>query len=393
MTRPALYRIAILSLIPVFERNGAFYALALWARDLEVQADFAYVDLVCPFGNANGVEQAAVKIDPRIRVHAYEKLDDKAINVLISAANVVQIPGNFTWKGSASARRFLNAAKRNGKIAILGVSSNRARTSLMNLSGKGFLRSLKGLIDYFDIRISQSWLALRVDGVQVIGKAVAQLFKHLNKNIHIGTASWIRASDIAIPVRGAPSKPLRLCIASRLEQMKGVHLGITAFEMFVRERRQEVRLTIAGEGPEKVNLQRQVAAAGLSTITDFQTPLAYPQPFLDFLASMDIVLLTNLNDEQPRLIFDAICRGCLPLCPDTLPYRGFGFDRRLFYRQGNARSLMEAIDVLSDPAIREELRADLPNIARTFTIEAMHEKRAVWINSLLVSQARVRQEE
>jgi glycosyltransferase involved in cell wall biosynthesis len=366
------------------------YTLDLWARDLEVQADFAHVDLVCPLKEPDSGEQAKGKLDPRIRVHAYEKLDDKAIDVVVSAADVVQIPGNFSWKRSASARRLLNAGRRNGKIVILGVSSNRARTARLNLSGKGLFRSLKGLVDYFDIRISQSWLAFRADGVQAVGTEVAQLFKHVNKSVHIGTASWIKASEIACTVRDAPSKPLRLCIASRLEQMKGVHLGVAAVETLVRERRLELRLTIVGEGPEKANLQQQVAVAGLSTITDFLTPLAYPQPFLDLLASMDIVLLTNLNDEQPRLIFDAISRGCLPLCPDAPSYRGFGFDRPLFYQQGSAQSLARAIDALSDTNVREQLRVKLPDIARTFTIEAMHEKRAAWINSLLVIRSSYR---
>jgi glycosyltransferase involved in cell wall biosynthesis len=383
MISPKSYRIVILSLISVFEQNGEFYTLDLWARDLEVQANFAQVDLICPFKKPNGTEQAKKKLEPRIRVHEYEKLDDNALDVIISAADVVQIPGGLTWKQSASARRLLKAGQRNGKIVILGVSSNRARTARLNSSGKGLIRSLKGLFDYFDIRISQSWLALQVDGVHVVGNGVAQLFRHVNRTVHIGTASWIRASDIVCKVPDEPSHPLRLCIASRLEQMKGVHIGIAAVANLVREHRLELRLTIIGEGPEKTNLQQQVAASGLATITDFLTPLAYPQPFLDLLASMDIVLLTNLNDEQPRLMFDAISRGCFPLCPDTPSYHGFGFDARLFYQQGNAQSLARAIAVLCDSTIREELRAKLPDIARTFTIEAMHEKRAAWINSLL----------
>ena len=117
-----------------------------------------------------------------------------------------------------------------------------------------------------------------------------------------------------------------------------------------------------GEGPENASLQQQFAAAGLSTITDFLTPLPYPQPFLDLLTSMDIVLLTNLNDQQPRLIFCHIAR-----MPSAMPrYAILSWVRLLreaFYQQGNSQSLARAIDSLCP---KEKLRAKLPNILDGF---------------------------
>ena len=111
--------------------------------------------------------------------------------------------------------------------------------------------------------------------------------------------------------------------------------------------------------------------------------VAYPRPFLDLLNTMDAVLLTNLNDEQPRLIFDALSQGCLPICPDTPAYRGLGLDDRLFYQQGSVRDLSRVIEDLSNPRLRLQLNAQLGNLARKFTIQTMHEARAEWIMSLL----------
>jgi hypothetical protein len=96
------------------------------------------------------------------------------------------------------------------------------------------------------------------------------------------------------------------------------------------------------------------------------------------LGTTDAVLITNLNDEQPRLIFDALSQGCLPICPDTKAYRSFGLDSRLFYKQGSSEGLSRAIEILCDPALGQKLRAHTPDIAAKFTIDEMHRQRALW---------------
>jgi glycosyltransferase involved in cell wall biosynthesis len=379
----AAYRIVILSPIPVSQTDHAFSTIDLWARDLEKQAEVADVDLICPVRQSEEAVSSGTKISPLICIYAYDKLGKSQLDALISRADLIQIPGTSGWKSSTLARHLLRRARKAGKVVILGVSSDRARAALLNSSGKGLARSIKGILDYIDIRSCQSWLALRSDGVFVVGNAVAQLFTRLNKNLHVGVASWIKASDIVSTSRRGWTE-LRLCMASRLERMKGVHVGISAVGYFVAHRQADVRLTIIGEGPEKPNLQQQVAAAGLSGITSFLEPLSYPQPFLGLLDEMDIVVLTNLSNEQPRLVFDAMSRGCLPLCPDSLPYWGLGLDQRLLYQRGDDQDLCRAIDRLSDAETRESLRTKLLATAQTFTIDEMHNRRAAWIKTLLL---------
>jgi glycosyltransferase involved in cell wall biosynthesis len=377
------YRIVILSPIPVVKTDHGFCTIDLWARDLEKQAEVASVDLICPMGKMGETGNAGAEIPSLVRVFAKDKLTIAHLDKLILEADLIQIPGNFGWKSSALARRLLKRAQKARKVVILGVSSDRARTALLNSTGRGVVRSIKGIVNYIDIRSCQSWFAFRCDGVFVVGHGLARLFAHLNKNIHVDIASWINASDIVSYPRKDRSGPLKLCMASRLERMKGMHVGVSAVEYLVEHQRLDVQLTIVGEGPEKHNLQQQVIGAGLEGITSFLEPVAYPQPFLGLLDGMDIVLLTNLGSEQPRLIFDAISRGCLPLCPNSVPYRALGLDERLLYRQGDALDLHRAITRLSDANVRRNLRATLSEIAKTFTIEQMHRVRATWIRSLL----------
>src|SRR5262245_50164659 len=109
------YRIVILSSIPVFERNGLFSTIELWARDLEEQAKVAEVDLICPGNEPETAGTIYREIDRRIRVHAYEKLHKNTLEAIVTAADVVQIPGTSGWRGSRAARRLLKAARRAGK--------------------------------------------------------------------------------------------------------------------------------------------------------------------------------------------------------------------------------------------------------------------------------------
>ena len=92
-----------------------------------------------------------------------------------------------------------------------------------------------------------------------------------------------------------------------------------------------------------------------------------------------MVLLTNLNDEQPRLIFDAISQGCLPVCPDSTPYRSLGLPPELLYRRGDVDSLAQCLATLLMSGRRPALRARLIEIANGATIEAMHRVRRDWV--------------
>jgi glycosyltransferase involved in cell wall biosynthesis len=385
------YRLLLFSPITLSEKDGSFYAFDLWARELAKQADVAELCLVSPVKQFETGKQIVQQIDPRIRVQPYEQLDKISLDALVDAADVVQVPGTSGWRDSRASRRLLKAARRAGKLAILSVSSNRARTSWLNSSGRGLARRIKGFIDYVDIRLSQSWLALHADGITAVGNGVARLFQPLHANVLVCTASWIRTNDIAAPTRRVECTPIQICMASRIEWMKGTHIGVSAIKSLLEQDQVDLRLTIIGEGPQKSNLQRLVAEADLSAITSFLEPIAYPRPFLDLLGSMDLLLLTNLNDEQPRVLFDAISQGCIPICPDTPTYREFGIDQRLFYEQGNASDLARAIRGLCETKTRETVRAKLIEIARKFTIDAMYKARSAWIESMLLSRGFTRQ--
>jgi len=180
----------------------------------------------------------------------------------------------------------------------------------------------------------------------------------------------------------------RIACASRLDPMKGVEMGVRAVAQ-LSEGNDAINLDIVGEGPELGRLKELVSRLGLQSATRFLGQLSYPEQFLSYLRTVDLVLLTNLNDEQPRLIFDAISQGCFPICPNSSPYVALGLDRRVLYDRGDANAAAETITRLlcmSKDAL-QKVAEDLRKLAGQYTLEAMHERRAAWIAQTRSQQA------
>jgi glycosyltransferase involved in cell wall biosynthesis len=384
------YRLVLLTSIPVVREGADLFTLDLWARDLEAQVE-AVIELVllAPVVDAWPSGEVALRPLPAgMQVVDPHKLSEGDLQAVLERCEVVQVPGNFTWHGSRQARRLLRAARRAGKAAIVGISSDRARTEVMNAARAAPLQRLRARIRSLSVRLSQSHLTRHAAGVFLVGEGLRRLIGDRQRHVLVGTASWIRHSDIA-PPRHEPLRGhrWRLCAAARLERMKGIHLAIDALPaLAARLPTVPLALDIAGVGPEEEALRAQAAALGPQTDAPvhFIGGLSYPDAFFAFLREVDVVLLTNLNDEQPRLIFDAISQGCLPVCPDTLPYRSLGLPPELLYQRGDVDSLAQCLAALLTSTDRPALRARLIEIANGATIETMHRVRRDWVREQIL---------
>jgi len=366
-------RILLHSLIPAQRSSGTFAVSSLWAQDVNTLATMADVDLLCPV--CEGVGESA--LDPRITVAQLQACD---LDRLVAACDVVQLPGNFGWSQSRQGFRLKKLASAHGKPLVVGISSNRARTVWMNRR-RGALGAAVAALRFVDIRTAQWALARNTAGLFVVGSGLKSLLSH--GNVHVDVASWVRRSDL-LPPAPARSGPPRVCIASRLEKMKGVLLGAQAAAVAARQF-PRLHFDVLGEGPEKAGLERVVDECGIGANTRFLGQLAYPDQFFGYLRTADFVLLTNLNDEQPRLIFDAISQGCIPICPNSPPYVALGLPPEVLYERGNADSLAQTLLKLlpRTPGLPEALR----EIAAHHTIESMHARRLEWMQTVLRATA------
>ena len=380
------YRLALLSEIPLVQREGRFWTIDLWVKDLQAQVDAVRaVTLFSPVLDKAPADWALLPLPPTIKAVPLPA-SASAIAAEVGACDVVQIPGNSTWKDARRSRAFARAARRAGKAVVLGISSDRATTHVVNARGKSVLHRMRAQLRSWSVKMSQRHLARRSDGTFVVGEGLRRLVANASDNIFVGTASWIRAGDIVARQGQRAADGVRLCVAARLERMKGIHLALEAMStLAARGSALKGRLLIAGQGPEESALRSQVESLGLQADVEFVGTFAYPGPFLDFLRSQDVVVLTNLNDEQPRLVFDAISQGCLIVCPDSAPYRALGLPAELMYARGNAGALAEAIQRVASRLGDEALRARLDAMSRDATIETMHERRRDWISRTVVA--------
>lgn len=379
------YRLLLLTDVSVCRAGGDFLAHDLWARDLERMCQAAReLCLVTP--EARTPIPNARRLPPRVRVVLFHELTRNRIDELVAGHDVVQVgTGRPGWR-SALYRRFARSARASGRVLVVTISSNRARTTLLNAQGTAWPRRVAAGLTASSIRRTQRYLAAMADGVILTGHGLTHLLTGLTDlNTHIEIASWITRCDIVADSVWRQkaqalleSRALEVCVATRLEPMKGAHLALEALRVLGGP-----RLRVLGDGEERPRLEAMARRWGLADRVQFAGTYAYPQPFLEEISRHHLVLLTNLNDEQPRLLFDAISQGVVPICPDAAPYRELGIDRRLLYRRGDPRALAEVVRRAREPALLMDVMPSLRRLAHRHTLESMHGERARWIARML----------
>ena len=384
------FTLLIISPLSVMTENGRTYTtIDLWARDLAAQKQVAKrVCVVCPLGDPS--EGHYVPVPDGVQIVTYDQVSTKdQLRALVSRYDVVQVgAGMPSWRANIMLAA-ATAARECERCLILGVSSNRAKTAILNARHRRLHKRVKARIVAYSIVRTQDQLVKMADGVFLVGHGLK--LNHHHPNIHFETASWIRRRDVVsdIELREKVVARLRgprlsLCVASRLESMKGVHLAIEASRL-LREKMgvNSPLLTILGDGPEQQQLESLVSDYRLDDQVSFVGTLSYPEQFYGELSKHAVILLTNLNDEQPRVLFDAAVQGIVPICPDSEPYRALSLDRRLFYRRGSAESLANAVETYADRTQIQELLPFLLQLVHHNSIESMHEQRAAWMQVTL----------
>jgi glycosyltransferase involved in cell wall biosynthesis len=391
------YHLMMLSSIPVAWDGSAFKTLDLWAVDLAEQVKFTLsFKLICPVLQKVPADWSGAALVPAgIEIISRDAMTPAILAAAMSVCDVLQVHAGGGWLESRMAMSLMKEARRRNIKTIVGISSNRARTALLNSLNPSSWRAIpavpRGLMRFVSVSLVYRKLTADADGTFIVGEGLRAVVSARCPSLHVGTASWIQVEDIAAARSSADFLDVRrlkqLCIATRLEKMKGVHVGIEAVNRLCKSGSAGFTLAIFGAGPELAELEQQVKRADLSQTVTFNGVLAYPQPFLGRIRSYGIVLLTNLNEEQPRLIFDAISQGTLPLCPNTRPYAALKLPQPLLYEVGDADSLALTLNNLwqSTPDQLNDYWAQLFAIAEQCTLNAMHRSRAAWIEKDILS--------
>lgn len=114
----------------------------------------------------------------------------------------------------------------------------------------------------------------------------------------------------------ASKQPLRMLFAARLSETKGVAVLIDALKRLDAEKIDGLHVTVIGGGDL---LDAVVEAAGRlrHVRLDIGEPVPYGPLFHATLRTFDAVIVANLSDEQPRIIFDAYAQAVPVIVSET----------------------------------------------------------------------------
>ena len=384
------YSLLLVTQIPVLLNNDAAFTLDLWCKDISVNAKYvAKIGIICP--KTRVIKGGIMKIPSHIEVNIIDTfLPIKTIHSIMKRYDVIQFAGGRPIWYCLRDLFILFSAKRMGKMTLYSISSNRVKLTLLNSLNKSFIKKLKAKFIATSINLTQRFFSKHSDAVLLVGSTLKKALGIHHKNIHVELASWIEESDIVsdqviqkkLSARPNYTVP-KLCICTRLKTMKGVHIAIHALAGLRDQFKLMPMLSIYGEGPELTNLKNLVATLDLSQQVEFLGCVAYGADFFDAIKKYDLILLTNLSDEQPRLIFDALAQGLIPICPNTITYKNVGLDDKVLYTQGDSDDLARVINAYTDTSLFTSMMTLSRQLLRQGTIDSMHVNRSEWIKGLL----------
>ena len=390
------YKLLIVSAIPVYKIHGAYYTLDLWLKDLDAQLKVvSELCLVCPVLSRQTILESDLRPTPSsIRIVNNQILNTNVdYQELVHLYDVTQISANRPFWLSGVERKIYKHAHAANICCIAGISSNRARTTILNAKNKSVLKRIKAWVIYFGINLSIHYFTERSDGIFLVGSGLVKLINPKHTNIFVNTASWIRDVEL-IKKNDFLNKVfvinernnLRICVAARLEHMKGVHVALDALKIIKDRAGIGVpKLLILGAGCEEEALRGQALDNGLGNDVVFGGVKSYPDEFFNTIREYDLMLLTNLNDEQPRLVFDSISQGVIPICPNSDQFKALNLDGFVYYKKGSAAALAEKVHQFMIFQNIPELCENLHKVAAKNTIDTMHQFRSDWIKDTIIN--------
>jgi glycosyltransferase involved in cell wall biosynthesis len=172
--------------------------------------------------------------------------------------------------------------------------------------------------------------------------------------------------DAGVPA--AIHTPVRLAWAGRLAGGKGL---VTLLE--VLEALPEAELLVLGDGPARQRMESEARRRGVARRIEWRGHVAEREPYLDALASADVLLHPSPAEGFPKVVLDAMAVG-LPVA--AVPSGGLGelAKARLITpirRRAPAHPASSAVmSLLLDPAGRQAMRERAADFARDHTAPA-----------------------
>ena len=147
-----------------------------------------------------------------------------------------------------------------------------------------------------------------------------------------------------------------------------------------------INITIMGAGP-LANKCKEFANRNYGYVhVTFREPVEYGKVFFEVLAQYDVILVANLAEEQPRIIYDAFSQGCTVIASDTSGIVDITVNERnvLLFKRGDAKSLVNRlVEIMRNPNSVVKLGQEALTSVKKKTHIQMHLDREQFLKSIL----------
>lgn len=177
------------------------------------------------------------------------------------------------------------------------------------------------------------------------------------------------------------SPGLKIMFAGRLLSLKGIHIAIAAFSLFL-QKGGVGQLTIIGDGPREENLRGQAAREGLSSNEITFIKRLSREKLFDFYKSQDVLLFPSLHDSGGNVVIEAMSFGVVPICLDLGGPKCFVSDEcgRVISTYRKSRKRVEGdiatalLEIQNHPELLETLSDNAWTVANQNTYELQQKK-------------------
>lgn len=222
----------------------------------------------------------------------------------------------------------------------------------------------------------------------------------LQGNIHntlVNEAVWVKEADVLstadFEVRTtAAAGPTMLLFPSRLVAEKGVGTLLAAITELDRQIAKqtafsEVVIDVIGSGPMEEDVRAFIAQRSEGPVkVSFLDPVPYDAGFFELLSRYDAIIVTNLMEEQPRIIYDGFSQGvpCIASRTSGVVQVVTDGETGVLFAPGSHSELADClIKAATDRSALIEMGRRAINVARSRTHEGMHRDRAKFLAEML----------